>query len=613
MLSYTYAHRSSELLSKLSIALLFAVIGSAAGGSLLAAATPTGTRFVPVTPCRVVDTRKPAGPFGGPFLSANTTREFVIPSSSCGIPTTADAYALNVTVVPHGGLGFLTIWPSGDPRPLASTLNAIDGRVKANAAIVAAGTADKGVSVFATGDTELVLDIMGYFLPDTAASALAFYPLDPCRIADTRKPAGLFGIPSLVHGAERTFPILSSACNVPPSARAYSLNFTVVPKGPLGFLTTWPTGQPRPLASTLNAPTGAVTANAAIVLAGDGGAIDVYASNDTDLVMDINGYFGPAGANGLSLFPITPCRVVDTRQPSGSPILSGTRDLGVTSSGCGIPSAAKAYVNNATVVPPGPLGYLTLWPHGAVMPVVSTLNAIDAAITSNMAIVPTTDGSISAFTSSASHLVLDILGYFAPPNTPVVPRAVSITALSGSGQSTAGGSNYSNPLRAKVLAANSQPLQGLDVTFAAPASAPSVTFAGGGNVAHALTDATGVATSPMMTADATAGSFQVTATAGGGVIATPANFNLTTHGVTPLSITVSNGAVGKYLQSTITVTLSAPAGPAGVPVTLTSSNPSKLLLDGTGNGIVTAPVPSGETQLTIAATNDAEIMLFDLN
>ena len=177
---------------------------------------------------------------------------------------------------------------------------------------------------------------------------------------------------------------------------------------------------------------------------------------------------------------------------------------------------------------------------------------------------------------------------------------MSITALSGSGQSTASGSNYSNPLRAKVLAANSQPLQGLDVTFAAPASAPSVTFAGGGKVAHALTDATGVATSPMMTADATVGSFQVTATAGGGVIATPANFDLTTRSVTPGSITVSNGAVGKYLQSTITVTLSAPAGPAGVPVTLTSSDPSKLLLDGTGNGIVTAPVPSGETQLTIA-------------
>ena len=124
MLSYTYSNRSSELRSKLSIALLFAVIGSAAGGSLLAAATPTGTRFVPVTPCRVVDTRNPAGPFGRPFLSANTTREFVIPNSPCVIPTTAEAYALNVTVVPHGGTGFpddMAFWRSEAPRPLPST------------------------------------------------------------------------------------------------------------------------------------------------------------------------------------------------------------------------------------------------------------------------------------------------------------------------------------------------------------------------------------------------------------------------------------------------------------------------------------------------------------
>ncbi len=52
---------------------------------------------------------------------------------------------------------------------------------------------------------------------------------------------------------------------------------------------------------------------------------------------------------------------------------------------------------NATVVPPAPFGFLTLWPQGTTQPLVSTLNAIDGAITSNMAIVPTTNGSISAF------------------------------------------------------------------------------------------------------------------------------------------------------------------------------------------------------------------------
>jgi hypothetical protein len=106
--------------------------------------------------------------------------------------------------------------------------------------------------------------------------------------------------------------------------------------------------------------------------------------------------------------------VLDTRNPAGSPPFNGAINVGVTSSGCGVPASAQAYVLNATVVPPGALGFLTLWPQGASQPLVSTLNAGDGAITSNMAIVPTTNGSVSAFVSDPSHLVLDIAGYFAP-------------------------------------------------------------------------------------------------------------------------------------------------------------------------------------------------------
>jgi hypothetical protein len=62
------------------------------------------------------------------------------------------------------------------------------------------------------------------------------------------------------------------------------------------------------------------------------------------------------------------------------------------------------------------LGYLTLWPQGAAQPTVSTLNALDGAITSNMAIVPTNNTQISAYASgpSTTHLILDMFGYFAP-------------------------------------------------------------------------------------------------------------------------------------------------------------------------------------------------------
>ena len=69
-------------------------------------------RFVPVIPCRVADTRNAVGDFGGPTIDGDSTRSFAIPQSGCGIPSTAQAYSLNVTVVPKGALSYLTLWPS---------------------------------------------------------------------------------------------------------------------------------------------------------------------------------------------------------------------------------------------------------------------------------------------------------------------------------------------------------------------------------------------------------------------------------------------------------------------------------------------------------------------
>jgi hypothetical protein len=193
-----------------------------------------------------------------------------------------------VTAVPQGPLGFVTAWPSGQPQPTASTLNSLDGTTLANAAIVPAG-ASGAVSFFASNTTDLVVDINGYFAPP-AAGGLNFFTVTPCRAVDTRNANGLLGGPILNGNTTRAFP-LPSACGLPASAAAYSLNMTVVPSGPLGFLTTWPAGQSQPLVSTLNAPKGLIVANAALVPAGTNAAIDVYVSNTTHVVIDTTGYF----------------------------------------------------------------------------------------------------------------------------------------------------------------------------------------------------------------------------------------------------------------------------------------------------------------------------------
>jgi uncharacterized repeat protein (TIGR03803 family) len=374
-------------------------------------------QFVPVTPCRLVDTRQTGGPIQG-----GTSRNFSVPQlGGCNIPTSAAAYSLNVTVVPPGPLGYLTIWAQGEIEPFVSTMNSLDGRTKATAAIVPAG--NNAVSVYVSDTSNVVLDIDGYF-PPVGDATLAFYPLPPCRVADTRKssfPDGL-GVPHLSQGVARDFPMLESSCipiGVLPAA--YSLNFTAIPYPALGsalaYLEVWPTGeQPQHPVSTLNNPTGTYVANAAIVTAGTDGKITAFGSDDTDLAIDIDGYFAAPGTGGLSLYPTVPCRVFDTRTIGDGQPFSGTLTppVDVVDSSCGVPNTAQAYVFNATVVPSPNLSYLTLWPDSQEQPAVSTLNAADGWITSNMAIVPNVNGKIDAYAAGLTQLILDISSYFAP-------------------------------------------------------------------------------------------------------------------------------------------------------------------------------------------------------
>ncbi len=384
--------------------------------------TPTaGLRFIPVPPCRVADTRNPAGLFGGPSMTADSTRSFAIPQGACGIPATAQAYSFNVTAVPPGPLSFLTLWPAGQAKPVVSTLNSFGGTVVANAAIVPAG-AGGAVSVYATDPTDVILDIDGYFDSASAPNSVSFYTATPCRVADTRGAAGQFGGPSLVAGQSRDFSIPAGACSIPFTALAFSLNVTAVPStGFLGYLTTWPTGQTQPLVSTLNSWTGKVVANAAIVPAGSNESISVYVTDPADAILDVNGYFGQPGSPGaLSFYPIAPCRVVDTRNPAGpfgGPELDAraVRSFAIPAGGCNIPSTAAAYSMNVTVVPDGPLAYLTAWPTGSPQPPVSTLNSFDGAVVANAAIVPAgANGAVSIFVTDPTQVILDINGYFAP-------------------------------------------------------------------------------------------------------------------------------------------------------------------------------------------------------
>ena len=384
----------------------------------------TALQFVPITPCRIADTRAGSGftgLFGAPSLSANIKRDVPVLSSSCGVPANAAVYSLNLTAVPLQGFSDLVAWPTGQAQPGTSNLHSTDGSVLADAALVAAGTGGQ-ISVLATGNTDLVIDINGYFAPP-GASSMQFFPMTPCRVIDTRNPNGTFGGPYLAGYAARQFPFVQSPCGISGSAKAYSLNVTVIPKGTLWYVTAGPAGQPLPTVSTLNdyAGAGVPLANAAIVPAGTNGDLTFLGSQDTDLIVDINGYFSPPATGGLNFYSVTPCRAADTRNavaPLGGPVIPAyavpARSFPLPQGSCGLPSSAGAYSLNISTYPTAGLWYLTAWPAGQTAPLVSSLNDYKGLPTANAALVPAgTGGAVNVLVSQSSHVAIDVNGYFA--------------------------------------------------------------------------------------------------------------------------------------------------------------------------------------------------------
>jgi hypothetical protein len=135
--------------------------GTVTGGA------PTATQFFALNPCRVADTRGPAGPSGGPALAANSTRSFPV-AGLCGVPSDARAVAISLTVVQETEPGNLRLFPAGGALPNASTINFQAGKARANNAIVGLGTAGEisvrcDMSTGSTGSTHFLFDVTGYF------------------------------------------------------------------------------------------------------------------------------------------------------------------------------------------------------------------------------------------------------------------------------------------------------------------------------------------------------------------------------------------------------------------------------------------------------------------
>lgn len=124
-------------------------------------------RFVPLAPCRIVDTRNADGPTGGPVLQHGLGRAFPI-IGRCGVPATAKAAALNLTVAGAPNLGHLTVWPCCGEAPLVSNLNFNAGEYAvANSAIIPLTPGVNSIAAYVAigqgGTAHLVVDVTGYY------------------------------------------------------------------------------------------------------------------------------------------------------------------------------------------------------------------------------------------------------------------------------------------------------------------------------------------------------------------------------------------------------------------------------------------------------------------
>jgi len=125
-------------------------------------------QFFSVTPCRIVDTRRPDGVTGGPSLGNQVVRNFPI-AGQCGVPATAKAAVLNVTIANPSNAGYLILYPFNTTQPVVSTINWAAGEpALANGAIVPLSsdpTLQLAVysELYGGGNVHLILDVTGYF------------------------------------------------------------------------------------------------------------------------------------------------------------------------------------------------------------------------------------------------------------------------------------------------------------------------------------------------------------------------------------------------------------------------------------------------------------------
>jgi len=401
--------------------------------------------FHPVSPTRILDTRLGLGINNGPLRPgdgrlgdpnpvnrrAETRNHELKVTGVGGIPSSGvSAVLLNVTGIAPPSWGYVSVSPRpagvGDvfndqntygALPSTSNLNLTGGETVPNLVLARVGAGGTIRFTYAGfGPMNVIADVAGWYdtgAPGVLQGGLGFTGLaSPARLLDTRNNIGGIGGRFRV-GDDRALKVTGTS-GVPADAQSVVLNITSGGATGVGFVTAYPDGQPMPNASNLNLNPAQTRANLSVVKVGADGKIRLAVlETDTDLVVDVFGYYG---SNGGKTTAVDPVRVVDSRTGQGTPkqiFGSGeTRHVQVAGVG-GVPANATAVMLNVTATETDSWGWLTVWPAGGRQPNSSNLNWIGGRIVPNMVMVAVgANGQISIYNDLGhAHVLVDVFAY----------------------------------------------------------------------------------------------------------------------------------------------------------------------------------------------------------
>ena len=382
-------------------------------------ASPGASALVTVQPCRLYDSRA--------VSSTRVPARTETPISTlgrCGLPVEAVAVVVSAAITSPARSGFVSLWPTGAPQTPTSTLNAEAGETRANGAIVPVGI-DGSISVSASVDAHIVIDVMGAFAPVAPVAMTArsgrFVATSAVRLLDTR--VGGARPPA---GSTLRIPLPPG---VPPDATALAITVATADTIAAGFFTAQPAGGQRPATSSLNVDGPRQIRAAGQIVAATPDGIEVFTQQGDHVIVDYTGWFtgpsSPESTDGLFV-PITPIRLIDTRTPA---IAAGAINPGgtitVQSQSVVAGGRVAAIAGNWTLTETRTAGFVTAYPAGTPRPLAATVNTDRRR--QNVAqfgiVAASTDG-ISVFSSNGTQLVVDATGWFTGPPVPVTSPPV---------------------------------------------------------------------------------------------------------------------------------------------------------------------------------------------